>query len=1017
MYSASRVTPVQRMRRQSSSLSSTRAVSPAKQSVSSRRNFIDGGASISSLGISRTKNGDYQVLQNNVDRDRKVVQDARIALSISLDQLGEHHVRQKEYDDAMDAFTEALREKKSVFWHMSHQQNISCTTDSRASSLNSSFLSGMTATTQSGGDEDESTTFSNKDPAGQDVINSVHDQAIDELVNTLKNLGNVHSLRGEQDEAMRYFTEVTTLRAQKKCNMAIHCSDAGGEDTRSFHSGLNDESSALMSEINEDVKALDDLFRSISFRNSGGNGSMKTGVSTSPFYGSEKRKSKTGSQSNKKHKGDSLLFSQRQHDQETSSSSQSTNIVENEPFDRLSTVGVACEASEAMEMYNNAIEIYAGPESRAEKHKEMLNSLALRVDLLSENRRIGISKDDGIPISQSYTTAAAVAESLYSTPEGAAHAMSSKAADLELSLEIYKYVLVAHQESRHSAALGNGAIDSNSSFGSHESAFSGSSKSTPSTDVAGNIHRSVNQKHQSSSVHSPQHTLQQQQQVASNIASTLICMGSVYYKLGNRVEELRMYQEAKRVYRKGFGENHVFVAGTRKNIGMVLAERGEYDEAMKQFEKAMRIYLAVNNDNSRSDNGIATERHQNNTSPSSMGDSSMLNRDVASAISCMGNVKNRIGELDAALLKYMQALQIYKSLYTRSLTESKSSCSPATTEALRDVTSTLKVIGMVHAKKGDLDSAMKFFQEAMALLRTIEITSAAITGASASSVDAVTNPQMALVAEAAAAVVRETTASVLTRIAGIHLKKGDLDSAMSHYREAYNLTIRSRGTTNHPEVAGILHYIGGIYHKRADYDEAMSCYQEAIRIYHATLGPGNPTVAGTLVMVGSIHYKRRHLDSAMMFYREALRLNRDAYGMHHPDVAPILKSIGTILTKKGDYEDAYDVFRDVLSIKCTVHGTDHPEVASAYKSLGNVHYKLGDLADAERQYRHALSIYRRCKGEDHVDTIAAKTTIEHLRYWMKERDQRRQLEQRQTQGSSRHDSGIETDDFNDERSC
>ena len=124
---------------------------------------------------------------------------------------------------------------------------------------------------------------------------------------------------------------------------------------------------------------------------------------------------------------------------------------------------------------------------------------------------------------------------------------------------------------------------------------SSSGKSTtPSTDVAGNL-----QQEQPKS-NDQQDAMLLQQQVASNIASTLICMGSIYYKRGNRVEELRMYQEAKSVYRKAFGENHVFVAGTRKNIGMVLAERGEYDEAMVQFEKAMRIYLAVSSNNNNS---------------------------------------------------------------------------------------------------------------------------------------------------------------------------------------------------------------------------------------------------------------------------------------------------------------------------------------------------------------------------------------------------------------------------------
>jgi hypothetical protein len=36
-----------------------------------------------------------------------------------------------------------------------------------------------------------------------------HDRAIDEIITTLRNMDNVHSIRGESDEAMRYFTEVT----------------------------------------------------------------------------------------------------------------------------------------------------------------------------------------------------------------------------------------------------------------------------------------------------------------------------------------------------------------------------------------------------------------------------------------------------------------------------------------------------------------------------------------------------------------------------------------------------------------------------------------------------------------------------------------------------------------------------------------------------------------------------------------------------------------------------------------
>lgn len=854
-----------------------------------------------SLHSKARQTGDYLVLKQNVEKDRWTVQQARVQLATSLDQLGEHHVRQEEYDDAMDAFSEALREKKSVYTQLT--ATAAATSLGKNSSLSSSLLSGtreddaMSAHSGNGdplaGHPEEPATTTTVSPDVQ------HDRAIDEIIITLRNMGNVHSLRGEPDEAMRYFTEVTNLRAQKitadyasvvSGGVAYHSSN----EARSMLSGLytNDDTSTLMSEINEDVKALDDLFRSISFRQQAVDKSSVCSAS------SEKRKSAKAESANrtKRRKGSVITNSTLHPNGGGASVAESSTA---EPFKRArgtiasSLPSAGNEISDAIETYRTAIEqIYEGP--RLVQHREMLNSLTLRAEI--------VLGGGGSAASETQTQETSKSQS-----------------DLELALEIYSQVLVAHQETQQAKQ-------------SQESA-------TASTDPS------------SEPVSLDEH-------VASIVASTMISMGSIYYKLGNRVEELQLYKQAKDVYSLAYGEQHIFVAGTRKNIGMVMAEKGEYEAAMQQFEKAMKIYLAING-------------------------GSDLSRDVASAMSCMGNVKNRVGELESALEKYMEAFRIYKSVYqlehesSSSSTSSVASPPTATTkkaEALRDVTSTLKLIGMVHAKMGDLEKAMEYFQEALVVLRSPEMNTA---------------------------YGRDTMASVLTRIASIHLKSSQLDEAMSYYKEAYDLTVQNHGTTNHAEVANILHSIGGIFHKRSDYDEALACYQESIRIYHATLGPASPSVAGTLVMVGSIYYKRRNLDSALMFYREALRLNRDTYGLHHPDVAPILKSIGTILTKKGEYQEAYDVFRDVLTIKQTVHGPDHPEVASAYKSLGNVYYKLGDLADAERQYRHALGIYRKTKGEEHADTVAAKTTIDHLRYWMQEREQKRNSEQRHGSSSNR----------------
>lgn len=776
--------------------------------------------------------GDYQVLQGSVVDAREKVQISRAILATFLDRLGEHHVRQKEYDEAMDAFTEALHEKRSIY----------------ASTLGV----GSRSISFSGG----STFFGVED----DNKSERHDQAIDDIIHTLRNMGNVHSLRGEQDEAMRYYSEVTNLNATKTSTKV----DIESDSTTLFSGiGGEEDNSTLMSEINEDVKALDDMFRSISFR-------ARDGSAQGRGFRLFPTKPLTPSPENS-----TASLTKKRRKNASNGKGKESMVGDGEPFRPSSTASFPVtghELSEALEFYRSVLENYDGPS--IDSHKEDYNSMALRVDLLAS-------------------------ENLHRPDSPTNNATTTFVADLELAVEIYQ----------HALSVQNEMIE----FRSADAKLD----------------------------------------ISAGVASTWIKMGGLYYKLGNRVEELRMYSEAKSVYAKSFGENHSFVAGARKNIGMVLAERGEYEVAMEEFQKAMHIYLTVNN-----------------------GDE--MSRDVASAISCMGNVKNRIGELDEALSHYMDALRIYKAIHEQ--TSNKESASAE----VRDVTSTLKVIGMVHAKKGELENAMNYFTEAMNLLK--------VTG-----VDATTTG-------------RETMSSVLSRMAGIYVKKGDLDQAMEYYRQAYEMAIQAKGTMNHQDIAGILHYIGGIFHKRADYDEAMNCYQEAIRIYHSTLGPGNSTVAGTLVMVGSIHYKRKNLDSAMMFYREALRLNRDAYGLHHPDVAPILKSIGTILTKKGEYSEAYDVFRDVLSIKCTIYGTVHPEVASAYKSLGNVHYKLGELADAERQYRHALNIYRKTLGNDHPDTIATRTTIDHIRYWMKERG-RTKTEDRQSCNTSRNQAEV------DERSC
>jgi hypothetical protein len=112
MYSA-HVSPIHRMRRSSAHTKGGESQKASFSSATSKRKalLVSSGAPLASPKM----NGDYHVLQQGVDQQRETVREARSSLASALDRLGEHHVRQKEYDSAMDAFAEALHEKRSIF--------------------------------------------------------------------------------------------------------------------------------------------------------------------------------------------------------------------------------------------------------------------------------------------------------------------------------------------------------------------------------------------------------------------------------------------------------------------------------------------------------------------------------------------------------------------------------------------------------------------------------------------------------------------------------------------------------------------------------------------------------------------------------------------------------------------------------------------------------------------------------------------------------------------------------------
>jgi len=736
------------------------------------------------------QSGDYDVLNQSVREHRQIYRRAHLDLGSSLHHIGEHHVRNKEYSRAMTAFTEAysLRCKASGFNPEVKEFNL----------------------------QSPCTNPENED--GQSEIDAV--------LSTISSMGNVYSLLGEQAEAMKCYTDIMTIRASFS-NVS--------RDVQQIHSCASGEASSevstIESELSEDVKALDDLFRSISFRD----------METKPFQ----RPSKD---SNEPRESMTPHFSPItipiEPDVVISEDITTTITTSTNPSAPSDPSYYETELKEALEMYRGLLDNYSGEDLRV--HQADYSQIIREVDSLSA----GVHQQD--------------------TNDTKSNDKCLREKSLYMAIIVQDRIRTAQQAIADSLA---------SKVVVHDDSI-----------------------------------LQQQQTASINVASTMIRIGSLHYKLANVDEELHMYNQALTTYTKALGEKHSYVAGTRKNIGMVLAERSDYNAAMEQFNKARSIYSHI-----------------------SKGD---MSDDVASALLCMGNVQSRRSEYDNALSLYSKALHIYRTLAEESVWSASS---------IDKVTSTLKIIGMVYAKRDDLPSAMKCFNEALDLLNEDEAGETASNGVG--------------------------VASIRTRMGGIYYKKGQYEDAMAQYHEAYKVASTTLGTKIHPDVAGIIHYIGVVYQKRSDFEKAMSCYGKSVAIYRTTLGPDNPIIATTLVCIGSIHYRRRNLDKALEFYKEAYRIYENSYGPHHPQVAPTLKSVAMIHTKKGEYDEAMEIFITVLRLKSDVVGSCNPEVANAYKSIANIHLKRGEFGEALRHYKHSLDIYERTVGENHPDVKLIRDTI------------------------------------------
>jgi protein O-mannosyl-transferase len=349
-------------------------------------------------------------------------------------------------------------------------------------------------------------------------------------------------------------------------------------------------------------------------------------------------------------------------------------------------------------------------------------------------------------------------------------------------------------------------------------------------------------------------------------------LGEALEKKGQTDDAIRQYQEAIRLKPKN--------ADAHYNLGNSLVKKGELDEAIRQFQEAIRL------------NPEYADAHNN----------------LASALLMNGQV-------DGAIREFRESIRL----------------KPAYALAHKN-------LGTALDQKGQIPDAIRHYEEAIRL-KPDYVDAHFNLGNSLLTADQV-DESIRHYLEAIR--LNPDYADAHFNLGNALLRKGQLDEAVIQYQQAVRLK---------PADADAHYNLGATLDQTGQVDEAIRQFQEAIRL--------KPDHADTHNNLGVLLAKKGKFDEAIHQYQQALRLK--------PDYAEAHYNLARVLAREGQWAEAITHYQRVLALQ-----------PGALAAQNNLAWLLATCPEAAlRDSAKALALAKELdrlsggKDGDNLDVLAA----------------------------------------------
>lgn len=371
------------------------------------------------------------------------------------------------------------------------------------------------------------------------------------------------------------------------------------------------------------------------------------------------------------------------------------------------------------------------------------------------------------------------------------------------------------------------------------------------------------------------------------LSESIYELGGLFLDQSDIPKAITLYEEALDLRKRFHGTDSAATARTHSYLGTAYHHAARHADAEREFRRAVAIFEALPEDDPGKQWGTVYTDY--------------------------GHMLTNLNRIDEAEANFEKAMAIWQA-----------QVGPVHT----NIAGILQNLGAVAFQRGDLNKAMQYTMDALAMQR--ELLPA-------------THPSIA---------------GLLNNVGGLAHAKGEYERAEKHMREALEI-FQTIHKSPHMDTARTLSMLGVVQQSRQNIMEAEEAHRAALQMQIELLGHDHPAVGRTYDYLAGVLEMMRRLPEAEEAQQESLRILSAVYESPHPAINSAMVDVGSIRISMCDLEGAEQIFREAIALIRKTEPFTETDLAGALGMLADIRLRRGHPAEAEELYRETFGIRER----------------------------------------------------------